>query len=475
MAIDVGIFHSEKRQQVAGAAPALLERALRGGGEHADLFYEYTIRHSAQLRWTRGRGLEARPSVEQQIREGVGVRVLDGAICGFAAASGCVPEAWARAADAARLRGSQRHNPVALSSLVDRTALPVDAPDAISELEKATLLREALDAACTLDARVERVVVQYHDRVRCTAVAASDGVLVAQAVPLVGLRVAVTLSTERRRITAHAVTGSGGGFAHFFAHAPVHLAREAVERAQRRANAKVIPAGKMPVLLTAGWGGVWLHEAVGHALEADTRLPVVKRGERIAPKSITLVDDATLPHGRGSFAFDDEGTPATRTLLIANGILHSRLTDRRHGMPSTGNARRQDHRHPPLPRMTNLLMPAGETAPADLTGDVQDGLYLNAIGHGSVRPGGRFMFEILEGTRIEQGRLTHPVAGMRLVGDGLQSLRKIVGVGSDFKIDTGRGWCEKANQVVPVSVGMPSVLLRDMEIQPLEKYATTRS
>lgn len=467
MDIDAGIFPSEKCQQVADAAPGLLELALRGGGEHADLFYEYTIRHNAHLRWARARGLEARPSVARQVREGVGVRVLDGAVCGFAAASGCSPKAWEQAADAARLRGVQRHTPSALSTLVDRTALPVDATGAISELEKVMLLQEALDAVCALDARVDSVVVRYHDQVRCTVIAASDGVLVAQAVPLVGLRLAVTLTAECERVSTHAVMGAGGGFAHFFARAPVHLAREVVERAQRLANAKGMPAGKMPVLLAAGWGGVWLHEAVGHALEADTRLLVAKRGQRIAPEGITLVDDATLADGRGSFAFDDEGSPATRTVLIENGLLHSLLTDRRHGMPSTGNARRQDYRHPPLPRMTNLLMLGGQTAPEDLTADVQAGLYVNAIGHGSVLPGGRFSFEIVEGTRIEQGRLTHPVAGLRVVGEGLQSLRKMVGVGNDFKLDPGRGWCEKANQVVPVSVGMPSVLLREMETHVL--------
>lgn len=355
-------------------------------------------------------------------------------------------------------------------------ALPADAPDAIAASEKAALVRAAADAAFSLDARIRRVEVAYHDRVRRIAVATSEGALRAEASMLLGLRVAVTLAGNGDAVTTHAVAGGADSFGHFFAHPPEEVAREAVERACRLAEARPLAAGTMPVVLAGGWGGVWLHEAVGHLLEAD----VVAAGDSpfagclgrpVAAPVITLADDATLGDGRGSYAFDDEGTPSGRTTLIENGVLRGFLTDRRTaregGLPRTGNARRQDYRHAPLPRMTNLLLLGGNADPADLIADVDDGLYVTVVGHGVVRPGQGFAFDVLEGYRIEQGRLTAPVTGVRLAGEGPKVLGDIVGIGRDVQIDTARGLCEKAGQVVPVSVGMPTVLIRALEVEAL--------
>ena len=463
--------------RLADEAPGVLTHALATGGRYADLFYEHTVHHGATWHQDVRRAGVKRPVQVQapQVFGGVGIRVLRAEQIGFLATDGRAPQPLAPMADEAAAQldraGAAREAPpiTTHSILLD---LPADAPDVIAASEKVALVQAAAEAAFSFD-EVRAVTVAYHDRVRRTAVATSDGVLRASASMLMGLRVEVTLASGGGSVTAHAVAGTTGGFGHFFAHPPEHLARQAVERARRLIDAKPLDAGTMPVVLAAGWGGVWLHEAVGHHLEADTvmagRSPFAgNRGQRIAAETVTLVDDATHAGGRGTYPFDDEGTPASRTTLIENGVLRGFLTDRRTAehlsLPHTGNARRQDYRHAPLPRMTNLLLLPGTTDPADLIADVADGLYVQAVGHGVAQPGGGFAFDVLEGCRIEQGRLGAPVAGMRLVGTGPEVLAAVVGVGHDLQVDTARGLCKKAGQVVPVSVGMPTVLVGAMEV-----------
>ena len=463
---------------LAEETPTLLDRALCAGGWFADLFYEHTTHHRLTLR-QQARHAAIDPPVqeqEQQRVEGVGLRVLGENNIGFATTDVLSSSALAAAADeAAAQLGSEGTTRTAspLSTPAFPSEESVDAPDAVAVSEKAAVIRAAADAAFSLDARIRRVDVAYHDRVRRIAVATSEGALQAKVSTMLGLRVEVTLAADAGPVTARAVAGGAFGFGHFFDHPPEEVAREAVERARRLAEGELLATGTMPVVLAGGWGGVWLHEAVGHLLEAD----VVAAGgspfagclgRSVAAPGVTLVDDATRPSGRGSFPFDDEGTPAHRTTLIENGILQNLLTDRRFardgGLPRTGNARRQDYRRPPLPRMTNLLLQGGTTDPADLIADVDDGVYVAVVGDGVVRPGQGFAFDVLEGYRIERGRLTAPVAGVRLAGVGPDTLGNLVGIGRDVQVDTARGVCEKAGQVVPVSVGMPTVLIRAMEV-----------
>ncbi len=471
--------------RIAEAAPGLLTRALGTGGCWADLFVERTVHHRLSLRQEVGRGGvgPARRSSRRHVVEGAAVRVPGTQREGFAATEDL--SALEAAADEAAARQGPR-GPARQAAPPARPSihleLPADAPDAVAEAEKTALLRAAADAALSLDARVRRVEVAYHDRVRQTLVVTSEGVLRAEASMLLGLRVAVTLAAAGGAVTAHAVGGGAFGFGHFFAHPPEALAREAVERTQRLVGAQPPAPGVVPVVLAAGWGGVWLHEAVGHLLEADAVAAGASPlagclGSAVAAANVTLADDATLPGGRGACAFDDEGTPAARTTLVENGILRAFLTDRRAAsrmsLPPTGNARRQDYRHAPLPRMTNLVLRAGADDPAALLADVADGLYVAAVGHGIARPGHGFAFDVLEGYRIERGRLTAPVTGARLAGTGPEALRALAGVGSDFRLDTARGLCRKAGQVVPVSVGMPTVLLRAMQVGRMEEGGDT--
>ena len=463
--------------RLADEAPGVLTHALATGGQYADLFYEHTVHHGVTWYQDARRGAVKRPVQVQapQVFDGVGIRVLGAKRMGFAATDERAPQsldgaASEAAAELGRTGAAREALPITTHALL--LDLPPDAPDAIAASEKAALVQAAAEAAFSFE-EVRTVRVAYHDRVRRAAVATSEGVLRASASMLMGLRVEVTLASGGGSVTAHAVGGTTGGFGHFFAHPPEHLARRAVERARHLLGAKPLPAGTMPVVLAAGWCGVWLHEAVGHHLEADTVAAggspfAGSRGQRIAAETITLIDDTTHEGGRGTYPFDDEGTPACRTTLIENGVLRSFLTDRRTAkppaLPRTGNARRQDYRHAPLPRMTNLLLLPGPTDPADLIADVADGLYVQDVGHGVVQPGGGFAFEVLEGYRIEQGRLGAPVAGARLVGTGPEVLGGVVGVGRDFEVDAARGLCKKAGQVVPVSVGMPTVLVGAMEV-----------
>ena len=468
---------AENMADLVGAMPGLLNAGLRTGGDVAEVFYEETVRHRYRLRERGERTslIGERPKVRaaRRVEEGVGVRVLGEEAVGFAAVDGGNAEdVWEAADEAARRFGSgtPRRWATPLDEVPDPIVLPADAPDVVRSEEKKALLQRAVEAAFGLDPRIRDVRAAYQDQVRRTLVATSEGVAVCGASMLLGLRVEVTLEANERVVKAHAVAGGAVPFGTFFAHPSEELAREAVERAGRLAEAKPLKAGRLPVVLGGGWGGVWLHEAIGHAFEVDNALDRMGQiGQSIAPPHVTLVDDAMLPDGRASFAHDDEGTPAQRTVLVENGVLRGFLTDRRHadrfGLPHTGNGRRQSFRHVPLPRMTNLFLMPGEADEADLIADVQDGLYVAMPGHGLVWPSeNRFAFDVLEGYRIEHGRLTHPVADVRLAGSTTGALNQVVGVGKDIRLETARGLCRKAEQTVPVSVGMPTVLLEGLEI-----------
>ncbi|RMH50881.1 MAG: TldD/PmbA family protein [Bacteroidetes bacterium] len=465
---------------IAEAAPDVLRHLLGTGGTWADLFVEQTCHHRlARHQRLRGGRLHApRTTARRRRVEGAGLRVLGRGDAGFAATDDVSAAGLIAAATNAARRipyTSPTTAPAAWTTLAEATALPDDAPDRIRPSEKAALLEAAADAAFALDERVCQVEVRYHDRVRRTLVATSSGVFCTEASLLIGLRVAVTLRANGRSVTAHAVGGGACGFGHFFTEPPEHLARTAVEQARQRAAARPMSAGTMPVVLAAGWGGVWLHEAVGHLLEADVvaagRSPLAGwEGGAVAGEAVTLVDDPTWPDGRGSMAFDDEGTPATPTTLIERGILRGLLTDRLWAdhldRPRTGNARRQDYRYPPLPRMTNLLLQPGDADPDALIAAVADGLYVEQIGHGVTHPDGRFAFDVVAGRRIEAGRLTHPVAGVQITGTSLDALAGLVGIARDPHVETARGLCKKAGQVVPISVGMPTVLIEAMTVAP---------
>jgi TldD protein len=252
------------------------------------------------------------------------------------------------------------------------------------------------------------------------------------------------------------------------------FAREAARQALVNLDAAEAPAGFMDVVLGPGWPGILLHEAVGHGLEGDfnrkgTSAFSGRIGERVASPLCTVVDDGTIPGRRGSLNMDDEGTPTQRNVLIENGILRGYLQDRLNarlmGMPATGNGRRESYAHPPMPRMTNTFMLAGPHAPEEIIRSVRRGLYAVAFGGGQVDiTSGKFVFSASEAYLIEDGRVTRPVKGATLIGNGPDALTRVTMVGNDLSLDQGIGTCGKDGQSVPVGVGLPTILIAGMTV-----------
>jgi TldD protein len=252
------------------------------------------------------------------------------------------------------------------------------------------------------------------------------------------------------------------------------FASEAARQAVLKLSAVDAPAGTMTVVLGPGWPGILLHEAVGHGLEGDfnrkgTSAFAGRLGQKVASELVTVVDDGTLANRRGSLNVDDEGTPTGRTVLIENGILRGYMQDRLNarlmGMPTTGNGRRESYAHAPMPRMTNTFMLAGTDDPEEILRSVKHGLYAVAFGGGQVDiTSGKFVFSAAEAYLIEDGRVTAPVKGATLIGNGPDALTRVSRVGHDLKLDEGIGTCGKDGQSGPVGVGMPTVRLDAMTV-----------
>jgi TldD protein len=293
--------------------------------------------------------------------------------------------------------------------------------------------------------------------------------------PLVRLNVAVVVEQGGRRETGS--YGTGGRFAYDHVTAP-EVWRGAVDEALRQALVNLesvpAPAGEMEVVLGSGWPGILLHEAIGHGLEGDFNRKKTSAfagllGTRIATQGVTVVDDGTMPDRRGSLTVDDEGTPTSRTVLIEDGVLvgfmQDRLNARLMDMPATGNGRRQSYAHAPMPRMTNTVMLAGAHAPEEMIRSVRRGLYAVNFGGGQVDiTSGKFVFSASEAYLIEDGKVTAPVKGATLIGNGPDALTKVAMVGNDMTLDPGIGTCGKNGQGVPVGVGQPTLKLRGLTV-----------
>ena len=334
--------------------------------------------------------------------------------------------------------------------------------------QKLDLLRRADAAARAADPRVTQVMVSLAGSHEVMLVAAADGTLAADVRPLVRMNVSVIAERQGRREQASMGGGGRGAYADFFADGePERYAREAVRQATTLLDAVPAPAGSMTVVLGPGWPGVLLHEAIGHGLEGDfnrkgTSAYSGRIGQQVASPLCTIVDDGTLPNRRGSLSLDDEGTPTQCTTLIENGILKGYIQDKLNarlmGMRPTGNGRRESFAHLPMPRMTNTYMLAGASDPAEIIASVKKGLYAVNFAGGQVDiTNGNFVFSASEAYLIEDGKVTRPVKGATLVGNGPEVLGCVSMVGKDLKLDTGIGVCGKDGQSVPVGVGQPTL------------------
>ncbi len=433
--------------------------------DNADLYFQSTYSESWVLEDSIIKG------GSYNIDRGVGVRAMSGEKTGFAYSDDIIMPALEQAAIAARSITKQEGTQ-AVQTLRWTTGhelyLPVNPLISLSENDKVGLLQRVDAYTRQLDSRVIQVSVNLAAEYETILVMASDGHVAADVRPLVRLNVSVVVEDKGRRENGYA--GGGGRFDYrqlLDNDKAFEYAREAVRQALVNLDAIDAPAGMMPVVLGPGWPGVLLHEAVGHGLEGDfnrkgTSLYSGKMGEKVASSLCTIVDDGTLPNRRGSLNIDDEGTPTQCTVLIENGILKNYIQDKRNarlmGAESTGNGRRESYAHIPMPRMTNTYMLPGQSIPEDIIASVKKGIYAVNFGGGQVDiTSGKFVFSASEAYLIENGKITAPVKGATLIGNGPDVLTKISMVGNDLQLDSGIGICGKEGQSVPVGVGQPTL------------------
>jgi TldD protein len=442
-----------------------LDVVLGSAVDAADLYFQLTRAES----WALEDGIvkEGSASIEQ----GVGVRALAGDKTGFAYSDEIIPGALEEAARAARAiaaHGAQGAVKAWQPTTGHQLYLPGDPRITLKDEDKIHWLERLDRETRRMDPRVVQVMASVHAVHELVLVARSDGVLAADARPLVRMNVTVIAEQHGRREQGYA--GGGGRYTlqELVSHdRPLALAREAVRQALINLEAVPAPAGTMPVVLGPGWPGVLLHEAIGHGLEGDfnrkgTSAFSNRIGQRVAAPGCTVVDDGTLPSRRGSLNIDDEGTATQCTTLIEDGVLCGYMLDglnaRLMGMRSTGNGRRQSFAHVTMPRMTNTYMRPGPYDPQEIIASVERGIYAVNFGGGQVDiTSGKFVFSTSEAYLIEHGRISAPLKGATLIGNGPDVLTRVSMVGSDLKLDEGVGTCGKEGQQVPVGVGQPTL------------------
>lgn len=438
----------------------------------ADLYFQI----SRQESWTVEDGIVKSGSFN--LDRGVGVRAVSGEKTGFAYSDELMLPALESAAGAARAISRQgQTNAVQVWSRSERRDL-YSASDPISSIrdeQKTALLGDIEKKTRQLDKRIEEVIIGLSSSQDFILVAASDGTLAADVRPLVRLNVSVIIEENGRREQGYSGGGARADLNYFLnGDLPMEYATEAVRQAIVQLQAVPAPAGMMPVVLGPGWPGILLHEAVGHGLEGDfnrkgTSAFSGRIGERVASEICTIVDDGTIANRRGSLAIDDEGTPGQYNVLVENGILRGYMQDKQNarlmGVAPTGNGRRESFAHVPMPRMTNTYMLAGNHDPEEIIASVDKGLYAPNFGGGQVDiTSGKFVFSANEAYLIEKGKLTLPVKGAMLIGDGPDVLGKISMVGSDLELDSGVGTCGKEGQSVPVGVGQPTLKIDQLTV-----------
>jgi TldD protein len=449
-----------------------LGTVMRGGVDYADLYFQV----SRQESWTLEDGIIREGSFS--LDQGVGVRATCGEKTGFAYSDELVLPALEQAAGAARAiaRQGQEMRVRAWRRSVAPSLYPLaDPTSSIDDAQKTALLLEIDAVTRELDKRVEQVVVSLSSSQELVLVASSDGTLAADVRPLIRLNVSVILEQDGQREQGYAGGGARADLHYFIdGDLPLEYAREAVRQAVVQLEAQPAPAGTMPVVLGSGWPGILLHEAVGHGLEGDFNRKGVsafsdKVGQKVASKLCTIVDDGTIANRRGSLSIDDEGTPGQNTVLVEDGILRGYMQDKLNarlmGVKPTGNGRRESFAHIPMPRMTNTYMLAGPHDPDEIIASVDKGLYAPNFGGGQVDiTSGKFVFSASEAYLIEKGKVTIPVKGAMLIGDGPEALHEISMVGNDLKFDTGVGTCGKEGQSVPVGVGQPTLKIDELTV-----------
>jgi TldD protein len=443
----------------------LLGGILGHAVDSADLYFQASHQES----WSLEDGIVKDGS--HSIEQGVGVRAVAGDRSGFAYSDEIVLPALTHASEAARAI-ARRGGDGAVQAWAARSGrdlyLPLDPLETLSDADKVKFLEDIDARTRRIDPRIKQVMVSLSGEHEVVLVVGSDGTFAADVRPLVRCNVSVIVEQNGRREQGYAGGGGRFGYRYFLKEdRAFDLAREAVRQALVNLEAEDAPAGTMTVVLGPGWPGVLLHEAIGHGLEGDfnrkgTSAFSGRMGERVASALCTIVDDGTLPQRRGSLNIDDEGTPTQCTTLIEQGVLVGYMQDRMNarlmGANPTGNGRRESFAHLPMPRMTNTYMLAGPHDPAEILASVDKGLYAVNFGGGQVDiTSGKFVFSASEAYLIEGGKVTRPVKGATLIGNGPDVLTRVSMVGNDLQLDQGVGVCGKEGQSVPVGVGQPTL------------------
>ena len=476
--------HLQIAEQTLLAPHGLASRQLDGifgqlFGHHidfADLYFQYARSEA----WSLEEGIVKSGSFN--IEQGVGVRAISGEKTAFAYSDDISLSALKAAAATTRAiaaAGAPRLVPLLRKAACQTPLYVADDPIAsLNATQKVNLLERLETLARAEDSRVKEVMAHVAGTWEVILVARSDGHLAADVRPLVRVSITVIMEDEVGGVKRREQGSSGGGgrsdYSYYSDDQLKTYARQAVHQASVNLAAKPAPAGEMTVVLGPGWPGILLHEAVGHGLEGDFNRKGSSTfsgriGERVAAKGVTVVDDGTIAHRRGSLTIDDEGTPTQRTVLIEDGILKGYLQDtlnaRLMKTRPTGNGRRESFAHLPLPRMTNTMMLNGSHEPEEIIRSVKKGLYAANFGGGQVDiTSGKFVFSTAEAYLIEDGKITTPVKGATLIGNGPEAMTRVSMIGNDMALDSGVGTCGKEGQSVPVGVGQPTLRIDGLTV-----------
>jgi TldD protein len=442
--------------------------------DYADLYFQY----SRSEAWSLEEGIVKAGSFN--IDQGVGVRAISGEKTAFAYSDEISLPALNDAAGVTRAIGAagQHGSMPALSrngAVQQRVLYGQDDPlTSLPDTEKVKLLERLEQYARSLDKRVTQVMATLAAEYEVVLVARSDGVMAADVRPLVRLSIQVIAEQDGRRESGSSGGGGRSDYAYFTDARIKDYAQRAVDQALVNLDSRPAPAGTMTVVLGPGWPGILLHEAIGHGLEGDFNRKGSsafsgKVGKRVAARGVTVVDDGTIEGRRGSLNIDDEGNPTQRTVLIEDGILKGYMQDslnaRLMGVPVTGNGRRESFAHVTMPRMTNTYMLNGDKDPAEIIKSVKHGLYAVNFGGGQVDiTSGKFVFSAAEAYMIENGKVSYPVKGATLIGNGPEALKLVSMIGNDMALDSGVGTCGKEGQSVPVGVGQPTLRIDGLTV-----------
>jgi TldD protein len=446
----------------------VISKALEKGGDFADVYLENRVSRQIVMEESKFKsGLYG-------ISQGAGVRVISGNKTGYAYTDDITRENLLRAAEVASYvaRNGTQTKPVNISETSYPSFITVKQPlGEIVDEKRIEVIKRADQAAKDYDSRIKMAMVDYYDEIRGRVIVTSEGIYLRDELPLLFFIVQAMSDDGKARHMARERLSNHSGFEMFEKVTPETIARNAAREAIAMLAAEDAPAGIMDVVMQNGWGGVLVHEAVGHPLEADNIAKGIgaftgKIGQKVASNCFTMVDDGTLPNFRGTINYDDEGTEAKRNVLIENGILKGFMTDvlsaKQLSMSRTGNGRRESFRYIPIPRMTNTFIDSGKDKPEEILSSTKKGIYVQSLSGGSVNPvTGVFNFTCREAYMIENGKKTNPIRGATLIGSCMDVISSIDAVGNDLEF--GPGICGKG-QAAEVSAGQPTVRIRGINV-----------